>query len=76
MRANIQELLENYVIEPVARVGTTWVSLLVCILQDSGDIQQTVEMQLVSAVVIRERHAITITKDILRGLQRQGCFLS
>jgi len=38
VKAKVQELVDNYTVEPVSGVGSMWVSLLMRILQDSGEI--------------------------------------
>ena len=74
VKAKLQELLDNDIVEPVAGVGTTWVSPLVCILQDSGEIRQTVDMRLANKAIVRERHPIPTTKEMLTGLQGAKVF--
>ena len=44
VKAKLDELLANDIIEPVVGVSTSWVSPLVVVVQDNGDIRQTIDM--------------------------------
>jgi len=74
IKAKLQELVGNDIVEPISGIGTTWVSPLVCVLQDSGEIRQTVGMWLVKKAIVRERHPIPTTKEMLVGLQSAKVF--
>jgi len=74
VKAKVQELVNNDVVEPVSGVGSTWVSPLACILQGSGEIRQTVDMRCVNKAVVREHHLIHTTKEMLVGLQGAKVF--
>lgn len=71
---HIRQLLEADVIEPVEGVPTGWVSPLVCVPKDSGEIRMTVDMRRVNEAVVRERHPIPTVRDMLSNLEGAKVF--
>ena len=65
IKNKLNELLAGGIIERVEGVGTSWVSPLVAILQDSGEIRQTVDMRQANRAILRERHPIPTVKERL-----------
>lgn len=74
VRRKINELVESDVIEPVHGVGTNWISPLVHIMEDSGDIRQTIDMRLANKAIVRERHPIPTTREVLLDMQGSKLF--
>ena len=74
VEGNIQQMLADDIIEPVEGVPTGWVSPLVCVMKDSGEIRQTVDMRQANAAILRERHPIPSVKEMLAGLEGSKVF--
>ncbi|XP_067928162.1 uncharacterized protein [Watersipora subatra] len=74
VKQNLDNLLANDIIEPVEGVGTSWVSPLVCVMKDSGEIRQTIDMRLANKAILRERHPVPTVKEMLAGLQGAKVF--
>ena len=69
VKAKLDELLAADIIEPVSGVGTSWVSPLVVVMKDSGEIRQTVDMRQANRAILRERHPIPTTTEMLANLE-------
>lgn len=74
VKQNLDNLLANDIIEPVEGVGTSWVSPLVCVMKDSGEIRQTIDMRLANKAILRERHPVPTVKEMLAGLEGAKVF--
>ncbi|XP_041769686.1 uncharacterized protein K02A2.6-like [Anopheles merus] len=60
----IKYLLEKDIIEPVEG-GCEWVSPLVPIVKDNGDLRLCVDMRRANAAIVRERHFMPTIEDFL-----------
>ena len=74
VKMKIDELLAQGIIEPVEGVGTSWVSPLVCVMKDSGEIRQTIDMRQANKAILRERHPVPTLKEMLAGLDGAKVF--
>ena len=74
VKAKIDELVANDIIEPVVGVRTSWMSPLVAVIQDNGDVRQTVDMRRANEAILRERHPIPTTKEILASIEGSRFF--
>jgi len=66
VRAKLDSLVEN-------GVSLEWVSPL-CVLKDNGDISQMVDMRRANKAIIRERHHLPTTKEMLAILEGSKIF--
>ena len=74
VRAKLDDLLAHDIIESVEGVGTSWVSPLVCVMKDSGEIRQTIDMRQANKAILRERHPVPTVKEMLAGLEGAKVF--
>ena len=71
---HIQQLVEADVIEPVEGVPSGWVSPLVCVPKESGEVRMTVDMRRVNEAIVRERHPIPTVRDMVANLEGAQVF--
>ncbi|XP_055586012.1 uncharacterized protein K02A2.6-like [Uranotaenia lowii] len=69
----IAQLLANDIIEPVEG-GATWVSPLVTILKDNGDLRLCVDMRRANQAIIREHYMMPTFEDFLPRLKSANFF--
>ncbi|XP_062559853.1 uncharacterized protein K02A2.6-like [Armigeres subalbatus] len=60
----LKSLLANDIIEPVEG-GCQWVSPLVTVVKDNGDLRLCVDMRRANAAILRERHMMPTIEDFL-----------
>lgn len=60
----LNSLLANDIIEPVEG-GCKWVSPLVTVVKDNGDLRLCVDMRRANAAILRERHLMPTIEDFL-----------
>ena len=70
----LNELLESDIIEEVPDGPTTWVSRLVVICKNDGDVRICVDMRRANDTVIRERHLIRSEEELLHRLNSSTVF--
>jgi len=73
LEKKIKELLQNDIIEPVDG-PTPWISPLVIIPKESGDIRICVDMRQAHTAVIRERHPIPTVDEVLQSMNGSTVF--
>jgi len=74
VNAKLQELLDSDIIEEVPEGPTTWVSPLVVIPKDDGDVRICVDMRRANEAIIRERHPIPTVEELLHQLNGSTVF--
>ena len=60
----LNSLLASDIIEPVVG-GCPWVSPLVTVVKDNGDLRLCVDMRRANAAIVRERHIMPTIEDFL-----------
>ena len=70
----LDELLENDIIEEVPEGPTSWVSPLVVIPKQNGDIRICVDMRKANEAIIRERQPIPTVEELLQDLNGSTVF--
>lgn len=69
----LEELLANDIIEPVFE-PSRWVSPMVVVVKDSGDIRLCIDMRQVNKAILRETHPLPTIDDIRWKLNGATCF--
>ncbi|XP_062542414.1 uncharacterized protein LOC134210378 [Armigeres subalbatus] len=69
----LQYLLNQDIIEPVEE-SSAWVSPIVPILKDNGEIRLCVDMRRANQAVIRETHPLPIVEEMFGGITGATCF--
>lgn len=69
VKKKLGTLVADDVIERAVGVPSRWSSPLVCVLRDSGEIRMTVDMRQANRAILRERHPIPTTKEMLANLE-------
>lgn len=69
----LQSLLDRDIIEKVNQ-PSAWVSPIVPVLKDNGEIRLCVDMRRVNKAVLRETHPLPIVDELFGGIHGAVCF--
>ena len=67
----LEELLQADIFEEVPEGPTGWISLLVVVPKNDGDVRVCVDILRANETIIRERHPIPTVEELLHALN--GC---